>query len=165
MTGNFLITYDYLKSLGACVAGLLDFKREYPEGGEYQAVLDACCARGHSDYAQWLLGKIGRTEDVREYKEKINNLSLEIVFAGRIVFKFNAVLKRLIAGWGIEAGGGIEAGEGIEAGWGFGVFAGLRIKISRWKTEARVIAKTKPANLISGYWVGDDSNAEDKSNE
>ena len=87
------------------------------------------------------------------------------------------------AGWGIEAGWGIKAGWGIEAGWGikasgsietdgsikagegikvgedikagdgFGIFAGLHTRLADWSIYARVIAKTKPHNLVSGSWV------------
>ncbi|QMV33228.1 hypothetical protein 23F_00068 [Ralstonia phage Gerry] len=57
------------------------------------------------------------------------------------------------AGCGIEAGWGIKAGEGIEAGEEFGVFAGLRVRLPTWSLYARVIAKTKPKNLIGGAWV------------
>ena len=57
------------------------------------------------------------------------------------------------AGLGIEAGDGIEAGGSIEAGNGFGVFAGLRSRLTDWPVSARVIAKTKPNNLVSGSWV------------
>ena len=65
----------------------------------------------------------------------------------------------IAAGESIEVGEGIEAGEGIYAGWGteavndFGIFAGLRIQLSRWSTYARVSAKIKPKNLVSGFWV------------
>ena len=57
---------------------------------------------------------------------------------------------------GIKAGCGIKAGDGIEAGWGFGIFAGLRLRLADWSLYARVIAKDKPANLISGSWVEPD---------
>ena len=57
------------------------------------------------------------------------------------------------AGRGIKAGDGIEAGGIIEAGNGFGVFAGLRSRLTDWPVSARVIAKTKPNNLVSGSWV------------
>ena len=69
------------------------------------------------------------------------------------------------AGWGIKAGWGIEAGKGIKAGWGIeaggsieageglGIFAGLRLRLADWSIYARVIAKTKPHNLVSGSWV------------
>ena len=75
------------------------------------------------------------------------------------------------AGWGIEAdwgikasgsieadgsikaGEGIKAGEDIKAGEGLGIFAGLRLRLADWSIYARVIAKTKPHNLVSGSWV------------
>ena len=47
---------------------------------------------------------------------------------------------------------GIKAGLGIKAGFGMGIFAGLKVKITEWSSLARVCAKTKPENLISGYW-------------
>lgn len=49
---------------------------------------------------------------------------------------------------------GIKDGLGIEAGEDYGIFAGLRIKVSRWLKSAIVTAKEKPENLISGFWVG-----------
>jgi hypothetical protein len=118
----------------------------------------------------WLLYKVGATDDVRTYDEFVSDEKLEIVFAGRIEFKIGATIRRLIAGtgikagWGIkagcsieagediEAGTGIEAGEDIKAGAGYGIFAGLRIKVALWKDYAQVKAKTKPENLISGHW-------------
>ena len=57
------------------------------------------------------------------------------------------------AGKGIEAGTGIEARWGIEAGKGFGIFAGFRVQLADWPIYAKVIAKAKPDNLISGFWV------------
>ena len=57
------------------------------------------------------------------------------------------------AGWGIKAGGGIKAGDCIKAGGAFGVFAGLGIRLDRWRIDAKVSAKTKPENLVSGFWV------------
>ena len=62
------------------------------------------------------------------------------------------------AGYGIEAGGGIEAGDGIEAGGGikagcgYGIYAGLRVKVTN--REYRTIrAKNKPDNIMCGEWV------------
>jgi hypothetical protein len=57
------------------------------------------------------------------------------------------------AGWGIEAGEGIKAGWGIEAGSDYGIFAGLRVRMSQWAMYAKVTAKSKPDNLVSGSWV------------
>ena len=266
MKGTFWITSDYLKELGACDKGLLAFKEAYPQGGEYQEILDRCCAEGHTDWALWLLSEVGATDDVRTYDEFVSDEKLEIVFAGRIEFKIGATIRRLIAGtgieagkyikagagikagtgikagWGIKAGAGIKAGTGIKAGWGikagtgikagegieagdgieagwdikaglgieagkgieaganikagagikaganikagkyikagagikagtgikagwgikagedivagegYGIFAGVRIKISLWEQCAKVTAKSKPENIISGYW-------------
>ncbi len=158
MKGTFRITSDYLKEIGACNQGVSAFKKAYPDGGEYQEILDRCCAEGHSDWAMWLLYKVGATDDVRTYDEFVSDEKLEIVFAGRIEFKIGATIRRLIAGTGIEAGWGIKAGEGIEAGWGikagegYGIFAGLRVKVSLWMNYAKVKAKSKPENLISGHW-------------
>ena len=232
MKGTFKITMAYLEGLGACKSGLAAFGEAYPKGGEYQEVLNRCCAEGHIDWAMWLLLKVGNTEDMRFYEEEISDDKRDIVFAGSIEFKFEARLRNLIAGrdikagefikaggcikagefieagcgieagWFIEAGrdikagefikaggfikagefieagrdikaggfieaggfikagGFIEAGEGIEAGEdikagdGYGIFAGIRIKISFWAEYANVRAKSKPKNLISGYWDG-----------
>ena len=118
MKGTFKITADFLKEIGACCQGLSAFKKAYPDGGEYQEILDRCCAEGHSDWAKWLLYKVGATEDVRTYDEFISDEKLDIVFAGRIEFKIGAKVRRLIAGGDIEAGCGIKAGWGIEAGCG-----------------------------------------------
>ena len=55
------------------------------------------------------------------------------------------------AGWGIEAGRGIKAGESIEAGNDWGIYAGTHAKIS--SDLRRVVAKTRPRNLMSGEFV------------
>ncbi len=69
------------------------------------------------------------------------------------------------AGSGIKAGGDIVAGasilvgESIEAlgevraGNGYGVFAGLGVQRCDWDTSARVRAGAKPVDLMSGFWV------------
>jgi UDP-3-O-[3-hydroxymyristoyl] glucosamine N-acyltransferase len=62
------------------------------------------------------------------------------------------------AGWGIEAGDGIKAGWGIKAGDGinagadWGIYAGLRLKLSLKAQHAKVIAKTRPKNLLLGEY-------------
>ena len=66
------------------------------------------------------------------------------------------------AGWGIKTGEGITAGkghhgrQGIKAGCGYGIFAGLCLRLEDWPIYARVIARNKPDNLISGSWVDPD---------
>jgi hypothetical protein len=126
MTGKFIITRDHLAQLGACESGMDFFDQTYPEGkAEYQDMLDKAVAGGHTDYATWLLEKVGPTEDVLEVEE-INSKELDIVFAGRVFAKLGIIVRRLIAGGGIKAGSGIKAGEGIEAGGG--IEAGWGIK-------------------------------------
>ena len=118
------ITKELLKEKGACAAGYRDFLKEYPvdkypDGVEYQELLD-CCAEKNFSYGSWLLGAFGKTDDVRKIE---GDLIVEkgIIFAGQLEVK--GCIK---AGDGIEAGNGIEAGDGIEAGWG--IKAGLGIE-------------------------------------
>ncbi len=65
MNGTFKITLDYLRELGACRDGQREFQRAFPDGGEYQEVLDRCAEEERLDFGIWLLGKVGPTEDVR----------------------------------------------------------------------------------------------------
>lgn len=152
MDGTFFITLDYLKQLGACREGQREFQRVFPNGGQYQEVLDRCAEENRIDFGLWLFGRIGKTEDERVYEEEIDDLNLNIIFAGKVKFKYGAKIKRLLSGLGIEAGLGINAGEGIEAGKDFCIFAGLKVRKSRWEFDAVVTAKTKSDNLISGFW-------------
>ena len=159
MTGKFMITLRYLREIGACSEGRSAFEKAFPDGGEYQAVLDKCAEEGRMYFASWLLHKVGYTDDVRTYEEQINDENMSICFAGALIFKKGARVKRIKAGEVIEAGEGINAGMGIKAGWGieagegYGIFAGLKIKLPNWPLYARVSASCKPTNLISGYWV------------
>ena len=153
------ITKELLKEKGACAAGYRDFLKEYPvdkypDGVEYQELLD-CCAEKNFSYGSWLLGAFGKTDEVRKIE---GDLIVEkgIIFAGRLEVK--GCIKAgegIKAGGGIEAGRGIKAGGGIEAGGGFGVFAGLQVRIPDWAKYAKVSAKAKPENLISGHWSGE----------
>lgn len=147
MKGTFKITLDYLKSIGACDEGRREFARAFPDGGEYQDVLDRCAEEGQVDFGAWLLDKLGRTDDVRVYGENVIDAEKTIIFAGQIEFRLGASAKYIIAGLGIKAGWSIEAGEG------YGIFAGLHIKVTQWAERAIVTAKNKPDNLISGHWV------------
>ena len=195
------ITKELLKEKGACAAGYRDFLKEYPvdkypDGVEYQELLD-CCAEKNFSYGSWLLGAFGKTDDVRKIE---GDLIVEkgIIFAGQLEVK--GCIKAgdgieagngieagdgIEAGWGIKAGlgieagdgikagggieagdgikagGGIEAGDGIEAGWGieagdgievgnkFGIYAGLRCRITN-KTQRKIIAKKRPENIMCG---------------
>ena len=171
------ITKELLKEKGACAAGYRDFLKEYPvdkypDGVEYQELLD-CCAEKNFSYGLWLLDVFGRTDDVRKID---GDLIVEkcIIFAGRLEVK-----GCIEAGWGIEAGYGIKAGCGIEAGWGieagygikagcgieagsgieagygieagceYGIYAGLRCRITN-KTFRKIIAKERPENIMCG---------------
>ena len=143
------ITKELLKEKSACADGYRWFLEKFPEGGEYQAVLDALCEDDRLDDAKWLLGKFGAMDTVFEAESIVGRK--HFVFAGRIAVSGKIVVSGfLVAGSGIEAGWGIKAGEGIEAGDDFGIFAGIRIRISRWSFDAVVRAKMPPKNLISG---------------
>ena len=141
------ITKELLKEKGACVDGYRDFLKEYPvdkypDGVEYQELLD-CCAEKNFSYGSWLLGKFGKTDEVRKID---GDLIVEkgIIFAGQLEAK--GCIK---AGFGIEAGCGIKAGLGIEAGDKFGIYAGLRCRITN-KTQRKIIAKKRPENIMCG---------------
>lgn len=140
MNGTFRITLAYLKELGACRDGQRAFQKAFPDGGEYQEVLDRCAEEGRLDFAGWLFSHVGPTKDVRTYSEDIIEPDKNIFFAGWLEFSGSVSVKR------------IQAGEGIEAGEGYCVFAGVRVPMSSWESLAVVTAKSKPNNLRSGYW-------------
>ena len=133
------ITKELLKEKGACADGYRDFLREYPvdkypDGVEYQELLD-CCAEKNFEYGSWLLEMFGRTDEVRKIG---GDLIVEkgIIFAGQLEVRGCIEAGDGIkAGWGIEAGRGIKAGRGIEAGdgikAGWGIEAGRGIKAGR----------------------------------
>ena len=56
------------------------------------------------------------------------------------------------AGWGIKAGWGIEAGRGIEAGGEYGIYAGLRVKVTE-RVYRTIKAAEKPSNIMCGEWT------------
>ena len=138
-----LITIDWLKEKGACAESLLAFKHRFPNGAEYQEVLDALAAEDRYDWGSWLLRVGGNTNAILEVDELITEAS--IFFAGKIIVK--GILKT--TKW-LLSGGGIEAGESIEAGWDFGIYAGLKIRISLKSQYAIVRAKTEPKDLLLG---------------
>lgn len=152
MKSNYLITLDFLKTHDACQAGQSEFERAFPNGGEYQVVLDWCADENRMDFAQWLMNICGPSGDVRTFDEDFDEPDKNIAFAGTLYFQQGANVKRILAGCGIEAGWGIEAGESIEVGYGYGIFAGLNIKVSDWHKYAIVTAQNKPANLMTGFW-------------
>ena len=160
MTGDFLITKEFLKELSPCTDGYRWFCETYPDGGKYQEILDRLCELGRFDDACWLLDKVGATDDVLKLTS-IDDKERSICFAGDVVVKENLVLKNIKAGRSIEAGeyieagGFIEAGEFIEAGSDYGVYAGLRVRIYDLKEIGYVKAQEKPENLMCGYWEGE----------
>ena len=133
-----LITLKLLQEKDACADGQKWFVDHFPEGGEYQTVLDAFAQDNQSDYAQWLLNKMGGTSDVLELDEITGN---NFFFAGSIRIKNGIVLT-----------GALKIGSGIKAGDGHGIFAGLRVKINEWPIRAKVSAPIKPENLMTGFW-------------
>ena len=152
------ITLDYLKEKSACGAGQRYFADHFPEGAEYQAVLDVLAKDNQGGYADWLMDNVGKTDAVMEID---GDLEVEgnIFFAGLIkVSGFIKASLRIKAGWGIEAGSGIKAGWGIEAGSGieagddYGIYAGLRVRISLKAQYAVVVAKEAPKNLMLGIF-------------
>ena len=131
------ITKELLREKGACAAGYMDFLKEfpqekYPDGVEYQDLLD-CCAEKNFSYGLWLLSEFGRTDDVRKVDGDLIT-EKSIIFAGRL-----------------EVSGSIKAGEGIKAGCEFGIYAGLRVRIT--SEYRKIIAKTKPENIMCGEFV------------
>ena len=165
------ITKELLKEKGACADGYRDFLKEYPvdeypDGVEYQELLD-CCAEKNFSYGSWLLGAFGKTDEVRKIDGDLIG-EKGIIFAGQLEVKgcieagdgieAGYGIKAgcgIEAGWGIKAGEDIEAGYGIEAGWGieagdeFGIYAGLRSRITN-KTQRKIIAKKRPENIMCG---------------
>ncbi len=148
MTGDFLITKEFLKELSPCTDGYRWFCEAYPDGGKYQEVLDNLCEIDRFDDAFWLLRKVGATDDVLEL-DSIDDKEKNICFAGTIRASKYLILKNIKAGGSIEAGGYIEAGED------YGVYAGLRVRISDMKEKGYVKAQEKPKNIMCGYWDGE----------
>ena len=168
MEETFNITVEMLKVKGACASGMRDFLKEfpreqYPDGADYQEVLNRCAEHKRQNYAEWLLNEFGATKTTLSVYEI--NTDGYVFFAGRIEARGKIRCKAIMAGREIEAGReikagwGIKAGEGIKAGWGikagedFGVYAGLAVRLSDKSQYAKITAKEKPANIICGEWV------------
>ena len=60
----------------------------------------------------------------------------------------------IVAGGAIRAGESLSAGEAIRAGSGYGVFAGLDVRMEAWERCAQVSAAQRPDALMSGWWSG-----------
>ena len=57
---TFNITAETLQAKGACASGLRDFlikypREQFPNGIDYQELLDECARNDRDDYAEWLL--------------------------------------------------------------------------------------------------------------
>ena len=188
------ITREMLKAKGACAAGYREFcatfpADKYPDGVDYQEVLDKCAENDRDNHASWLLGEFGRTDDIKYIDgDLVSDNSIYV--CGRLEVTGKIICKKRIeagcsikagcsieagcsikagwgieagdgikAGWGIEAGDGIEAGcsieagEGIKAGEDYGIYAGIKCRLSLrdWR---KISAKSKPENIMCGEWVG-----------
>ena len=175
------ITREMLKAKGACAAGYREFceafpESEYPDGVDYQDVLDKCAENDRDSHASWLLDVFGRTNDVKYIDGDLISDS-SIYVCGRLEVTGKISCKRSIkagddikaggsikADWGIEAGGSIKAGDDIEAGgsikagWDieagkdYGIYAGLRCRLSM-SDHRKIAASRKPENIMCGEWV------------
>ena len=135
MEETFNITVEMLNVKGACASGMRAFLKEfpreqYPDGADYQEVLNRCAEHERANYAAWLIQKFGATNTTLSV-DKINTDGY-VFFAGRIEARGEIRCKAIMAGRDIEAGEGIEAGCGIEAGRdieaGWGIEAGCEIE-------------------------------------
>ena len=151
------ITIEMLKEKSACSTGRKDFLTHYPDGCEYQELLNACAENGKDDYAQWLMLAFGPTDSVLNIDGDLER-EHSLFWAGRIACTGAIRIKgALRAGCGIKAGGGIEAGEGIKAGEGieagedWGIYAGLRCRVSD-SARRMIRSKTRPKNIMCGEW-------------
>ena len=141
------ITTKILQEKQACSSGVEKFIEHFPSGeAEYQDVLDKLAELNDVSNADWLIQTIGKTDAVLEINGNVERTNL--FFAGSIkAAGYINVDLYLIAG------GGIEAGCDIKAGDYFGVFAGMGVRLNRLSIDAQVESKTKPKNLVSGFWV------------
>jgi uncharacterized protein (DUF342 family) len=116
------ITLEFLKEKSACSAVQKYFSDHFPEGAEYQDVLDVLAKENERNYADWLLKNVGKTDAVMEIDDDLE-VEGNIFFAGSI--KIKGFLKATLS---IKAGSGIEAGAGIKAAYDerSGTFAAFR---------------------------------------
>lgn len=146
MKGDYLITLDFLKAHDACEDGQSEFERVFPDGGEYQVVLDRCAYENRMNFAQWLMNICGPSDDIRTFEDDIDEPDKNIAFAGTLYFKKGVNVKRILAGCDIEAGDGIVVGESIDAGYniqaGRGIKAGYSIDAG-WGIKAGECIKAK----------------------
>lgn len=125
------ISTEMVSEWGACRGCVKWLEENFPDGGEYQAVLDALAEADQPSWASWLISKAGAdTEAVLELEYVSDRKHL--FFAGSIVVKYGvSVSGCLFAGLDITAGGAIKVGGDIKAGGAItadlGITAGLYI--------------------------------------
>lgn len=161
MKKTFNITVEMLQSKGASEAELSAFLDEfpldqYPDGVDYQDVLNRCAEGGHPGYAQWFLNKFGATSTVL-IVDRIKTDGF-VFYSGTVIVRGNIKCGGIKAGGDIKAGLYIKAGESITAGGviksgdDYGIYAGLSVPIPAINGHAKIAAKEKPANIICGKW-------------
>lgn len=141
------ITREMLKAKSACAAGYREFceafpEDKYPDGVDYQDVLDKCAENGRDNHASWLLDVFGRTNDVKHIDGDLISDS-SIYVCGRLEVTGKIICKN-----------GIKAGCGIKAGKDYGIYAGLRCRLSM-SDHRKIAASRKPENIMCGEWVGE----------
>jgi hypothetical protein len=166
------ITLEWLQEKNADQAFQDRFADVFGESGaDYQAVLDYLAADDYAQWARWLMSAAGPTDKVmRITGDLITEKS--IFYSGSILVTGEIKSKYLFAGEGIKAGMGIEAGTGIKAGWGieagrgikagdgikagedWGIYAGVKLRLSLKKGYATIKASSAPANICCGQYVG-----------
>ena len=181
MEETFNITVEMLKVKEACASGMRDFLKEfpreqYPDGADYQEVLNRCAEHKRPNYAEWLLNEFGATNTTLSVDEI--NTDGYVFFAGRIEARGKIRCKAIMAGeaikagreikagWGIKAGReikagwGIKAGEGIKAGWGIkagcGIEAGRDIEAGEGIEAGREIKAGEGIKAGWGIKAGED---------
>ena len=120
MQGNFLITTDYLKKLDLPIGMLADinwFSQNFPDGGEYQKVLNKCANEGHVNLGYWLLRSLGKAHgELSIYFTHVKDPAKIILSAGDVELMHGADVLYIMAGGDIKSDGDLTAVDGMEAG-------------------------------------------------
>ena len=102
----FKITRDMIKAKGVCAPGYREFckafpEEAYPDGVEYQKILDRCAENGRDSYASWLVYTFGKTTDVRKIEgDYISEKSIFVCGRLEVTGKISCI-GRIEAGWDI----------------------------------------------------------------
>jgi len=150
---SFKITAEMLQAKGACDSSLCDYlkaypREKYPDGVEYQELLDRCAEEGRRDCAEWVLSAFGAIKS--ELRVESIDSERSVYFAGSVIVErsikcagrirtgssieagTSVEASSIKAGTSIKAGASIEAGLGIEAGTsieaGGDIKAGMKIR-------------------------------------